>query len=299
MMSEGIPIRIQKILFPTDFTAASSAALPYAAAVARRFGSTIYAVHIIQPESYAHFPPEERDMVLDGLSREAGERVGALLAHSHFKGIPCEMVLEHGEVLPGLSRLVERHDIDLIVTASHGKHGFHKLLTGSVAEEIARLASCPVLLIGPEIDIAPEAEVYLDRILFATDFSAESSRAVDYAYALARAYGAHLCFLHVIEAVWTEPLATRVPAEEFFRSRLVEKGWPVSKEGIEPELLVRNGSRETVTLETAAERDIQLIVLSIRGTGHPDLAAHLPGPLAYNIVSHARCPVVVIRDDAK
>lgn len=298
-MSEQVSVRIKRILFPTDFTLASSAALPYAAAMARRFGSTIYAVHVIQPESYAQVPPGERDMVLEGMSREAEEQVRALLAHSHFKGIPCEMVLERGEVLPVLSQLVERLDIDLIVTASHGKHGFHKLLTSSVAEEIARLAACPVLLIGPEVNVAPEGEVHLDRILFATDFSAESPQAMDYAYELARVYAAHLCFLHVIEAVWTEPLATRVPAEDFFRLRLAERGWPVSKEGIEPELLVRNGSRETVTLETAAERDVQLIVLSIPGTGHPDLAAHLPGPFAYNIVSHARCPVMIVRDHPK
>lgn len=92
---------------------------------------------------------------------------------------------------------MERHDIDLIVTGSQGRHGVQKLLSGSVAEEISRLAACPVLLIGPEVAIEPEAEVPLDRILYATDFSPESRRAMDYAYALARAYGAHLYFLHI------------------------------------------------------------------------------------------------------
>lgn len=154
------------------------------------------------------------------------------------------------------------------------EHGVQKLLSGSVAEEISRLAACPVLLIGPEVASEPEAEVPPDRILHATDFSPESKHAMNYAYALARAYGAHLYFLHVAEDVLNEPLSTRMPADAFIRLRLLEKGWPPREEGIEPEFLVEFGSPEVRTLEVADQRVAQLIVLNVHGTTHPDLSAH-------------------------
>ena len=50
-------------------------------------------------------------------------------------------------------------------------------------------------------------------------------------------------------------------------------------------------------LETAGKLQIELIVLGVRGTRFPRVAAHLPGPTAYDVVSHARCPVLVIRGD--
>jgi nucleotide-binding universal stress UspA family protein len=39
---EHLPIRIQRILFATDFSPTAAMALPYAAAIARRFNAEIY-----------------------------------------------------------------------------------------------------------------------------------------------------------------------------------------------------------------------------------------------------------------
>ncbi len=48
-------------------------------------------------------------------------------------------------------------------------------------------------------------------------------------------------------------------------------------------------------LEFARKLQIELIVLGVRGARYPKVAAHLPGPTAYDVVSHARCPVLVVR----
>jgi nucleotide-binding universal stress UspA family protein len=293
---ENIPIRFDRILLTTDFTDISAKALPYAAALARRFGATLYVAHVIPTEDYAHIPPGERDVALAEMKQHAERQITALLATSHFAGIPHQMVLDHGDVLAVLSMIVERHGIDLIVTGTHGKHGLQKLLSGSIAEEILRLASLPVLAIGPEVAVEPQTEVRVERILYVTDFSPRSERAMLYAYALAKAYRAHLYFLHVIEDVWREPTSTKMPAEVFCHLQLQEKGLPEREEGVEPEFLVEFGSAEAQTLEVAERRQIQLMVLNVPGgTTHPALAAHLPGPVAYNIVSHARCPVLGVR----
>jgi nucleotide-binding universal stress UspA family protein len=289
------PIQFRRILLTTDFSSISAKALPYAAAIARHFGATLHVVHVVATEDYAHMPASEHPQALARMKRQADQQIMAILATSHFQGIPHKIILDHGDVLRVLCRIVEEQEIDLIVTGTHGKHGLQKLLSGSMAEEIFRLAGVPVLAIGPEVAVDPEAEVRLGRILFATDFSPESRRAMQYAYALAREYRAHLFFLHVVEDAWKEPFSTRVSADEYCRLQLHEKGFDVVAAGVEPEFLVQFGIAEELTLEVAQNRGIQLIVLSVPGTIHPVLSAHLPGPTAYNIVSHARCPVLGVR----
>jgi nucleotide-binding universal stress UspA family protein len=116
-----------------------------------------------------------------------------------------------------------------------------------------------------------------------------------YAYALAKQYGAHLYFLHVVQDAWSEPISTRVSATSFCRLRLHEEGLSEITNEIEAEFLVEFGSAEELTLETARKREVQLVVLSVPGTTHPALSTHLPGPVAYNIVSHAPCPVLGVR----
>jgi nucleotide-binding universal stress UspA family protein len=44
-------------------------------------------------------------------------------------------------------RLAEHDNVDLIVIATHGMTGWHRLAFGSVAEKVVRLAACPVLLL--------------------------------------------------------------------------------------------------------------------------------------------------------
>jgi nucleotide-binding universal stress UspA family protein len=298
-LKDGVSVRIGRILFSTDFSEVSARALPYAAAVARRFGSTLYVVHVIPSESYEQIASGAPDAALDDMRKKAEERITTLLESSHFSGIPHRVVLVHGEVRPVLFSLVKEHHIDLIVAGAHGRHGVEKLLSGSMAEEIFRQTPCPVMLVGPEVTIAPEDEVHLERILYVTDFSPESRPAADYAYTLAKVYSAQLHFLHVVENLYKEPLSNRMTPDAFCRLRLLENGWPEREQGIDPEFHVEFGERESLTLQAATRLGAQLIVVGIPGTGHPDFAAHLPGPLAYNVMSHAHCPVLGVPGEGK
>jgi hypothetical protein len=115
-----------------------------------------------------------------------------------------------------------------------------------------------------------------------------------FACASAREYDAALFFLHVAENVWKEPLSTRMNAADFFRMRFMEKHWKLN-EGVAPEYHVEFGSAAELVLELAKKLQIELIVLGVRRARYPRVAAHLPGPTAYDVVSHARCPVLVVR----
>lgn len=292
---EAQPVRLKEIVFATDFSEVSAKALPYAAAIARGFDSTLHVVHVIPKSEYAHIPEAEREAALATARSEAEQRVKALLAASHFRGVRSEVRLDHGEILPVLESEVEKRKADLIVVGMHGRHGLEKALLGSKAEEILRLGPVPVLAVGPEVTVEPEAELEVKRLLCVVDFSPGAGRALHYAEALARRWGTRLTVLYVVRDIWAEPLSTRMPGDGFLRARLIEAGRMQSIDDLEPELVVEFGQAEERVLEVAERSGAQLMVIETSGTEHPALAAHMPGPLAYNLCVHARCPVLGIR----
>ncbi len=286
--------RFDHILFATDFSPASTAALPYAVSIARHFGSKLYLTHVIPRDAFDLIPMNERDSAIENIRTHAKDHMSGLRAAALLKGIPHEVFIDHGDVWPVLAAMVGEYQIDLIVIGSHGRRGVEKLLIGSVAEEILRRALIPVLIVGPESPEGPKSEAPLRRILYATDFSPESEPAMHYACRLSKEYNAALSFLHVTEDAYQEPLSTRLNASSFIAMRLAEKHWEI-EEGIAPEFHVDFGPRAGCILDLAEKLNVEMIVLGVRGTSYPRLAAHLPGPTAYDVVSQAHCPVLVIR----
>jgi len=287
-------VRIANILFATDFSEISAKALPYAAAFARRFAARLTVVHVIPPAE-AERKAEKGADAKSASRHEAETRINHLLEASHFRGVRHEVVLAEGEILPVLASAAEQRQADLLVLGMHGRHGLAKVLLGSVAEEILRLAQIPVLIVGPDVVVPPEEELTVHRVLYAADFSPGCGRAMQYAGTIARAEHARLLVLHVVGDAWKEPLSTRIEAEEYLRKRLKERGWMASIDPVEPELLVEFGPAEDRIFETAERQRVELLVLDLPPTEHPVLAAHLPGPMAYNVASHAHCPVLAVR----
>jgi nucleotide-binding universal stress UspA family protein len=291
-------IRLKRILYATNFTQTSAAALPYAAAFARRFGAEICATHIVSAAEYGVIEPGAPDVALQEMNQAAQTQIERLLAASSFRHIPFRIVLDRGDVLERISAVVDREQIDLIVTASGGRHGFKKLFAPAVDESIARMAACPVLLVGPEVGIEPQAEAHIRCILHPSELQTYSGPALEYAYALAQAYGASLHILHIAEDAWQEPLSTRMAPEAFIRMRLLEIALPAGAAGVEIHFYVEFGPPEELILEAAEKHEAQLIVMGAPATAHPGLSSRLPGPLVYNIASHAFCPVLAVRSSA-
>src|ERR1700687_2293449 len=133
----------KNILFATDFSEASQAALPYAAAIARRYDSHLHIAHIMSPASYI-IPSQTGDPVtLDSIHEAARADVHQRMATvaSHLKTVPHHTYVREGDVWKSLADLIQTHEIDLLVVGTHGRTGVEKLVLGSKAEEILRLRS--------------------------------------------------------------------------------------------------------------------------------------------------------------
>lgn len=285
----GIPwILFRNILFAMDLSPGSLLAFPFAASMARHYGGKIFLAHVIADEEYDSVEPKTRG-VLDKL--ETDTEKGLINAAGGLHDIPHEVLIDHGGVRMKLLDAANRCEIDLMVLGTHGWKGIKKLLSGSMAEEIAYLGTRPVLTVGPKASRTPDFR----RILYETDLSATAAHAIPYASSIAHFYGASMLLLHVNEWTSAEPPVSATPKTfEFLRQQILRQSSMGS--GDDCEVLVEYGSRTDCILAVAATREVDLIVIGLNCSKgiKARIAAHLPGSTVYDVVSEAHCPVLIV-----
>jgi nucleotide-binding universal stress UspA family protein len=296
-------ISLKNVLFATDFSGFAQAALPYAVAISRHYGSTLHVVHVI-PDFNILVHPQAVDPITFQSAYEAQQhavlkQMRALV--SDLQSIEYHTYVRHGDVWDSLSEIISQQHIDLLVLGTHGRTGVGKLIMGSVAEELLRQASCPVLTIGPKAsghvqeefheavqDIRP-AEIKLKDIIFAVDFNPQSLAAAPFAFSLAEEFQARLGLIYVIprdlpipsRVVW-QRLEDLVPADGAI--------W------CKPENIVKFGTPADEILKCAFARSTDLIVLGVRSAkAHMGSATHFPWSTAHKIIASASCPVLTVR----
>lgn len=145
----------RRMLVPTDFSPPSERAWELARRLARAVCAEIVLLHVYVPPP----PPfvdvgvpapavidiyaETRKWVEDQLTRWAETATG--------EGLTVKTVLRDGSAHREIIATAQDENADLIAIGTHGYSGVERLLLGSVAEKVIRLAPCPVLAIrAPE-----------------------------------------------------------------------------------------------------------------------------------------------------
>ncbi len=306
----------QCILLPIDGSPPSEHAAAVGMGLARRLGAAVVLVHVIEPQRYR----ELRDY------QEALERartVGrALLEQWERKAnraqVACttQLTSTEPESRPGVAEaLVDAgvaHGCDLVVMGTHGRTGLPRVLLGSVAERMARLAPTPLLLVRGD-DTKP---TLFKRILVAIDGSAYSELALQHADALAGALKARLSVVYVVPDLtqlylsagraWMfdpQQLEAQLAQEQ---QRLREQGEFILQEALKhckhcqkPRTMLREAGRHLIgerIREVAEEEKAELIVMGTHGrTG---LRKFLLGSVAEDVAQQARQPILLVRNPA-
>jgi nucleotide-binding universal stress UspA family protein len=141
---------VRRILAPTDFSAASDAALDCARRLAAGFGASMHLLHVLPDvsasdgagsELFVTEAPEARSMrLIDARDRlqhriTADDRATLRATSEVIFGSPAQIIVDYAA----------DNQFDLIVMGTHGRTGMAHLLIGSVAERVVRTAGCPVL----------------------------------------------------------------------------------------------------------------------------------------------------------
>lgn len=296
MQHQATPTRIsiKNILFATDFSQCSLAALRCVEPLAEHFGSRTYLTHVIPSEQqrleFAPFPDIEPDQV----ERDANRQIGTLLRTDIVRRLRCEVLLLEGGICSALTKAAKEYEIDLLVLGASGAdHPFGTIL-GSVAEEILRKAPCPVLTVARGKSI-PEYGA-ARRILCATDFTERSDAVMEYALTLAEACGAQLIFLQATEQ--RPPLAAKRFPELWSGSEdaLLRFLPMLSNVSPEPECRLQFGPWVTVLLHMAEQWHPDLIMMDFHLGSD---VFRLPGMVAHEVVRRAPCAVLTVRNGAR
>ena len=284
----AVQTRFKNVLFATDFSDAAALAIPYVREIAKHYHANVLTLHV--PPARAH-SISERSWTSDTQTAEAEEQHRKQIVAA-FPDARTSVLIREVNVEDHLDSIIYSRDVDLVVIGTTGqtRDGKHRL--GSVAEEIFRRVTCPVLTVGPHSLSSSSAG--FRKILCASDQA--SDQVVAHAVSLSQEFQSRLVLLSVIseqEAGYHVPSSDMVSTSEYYlHNRL-----PPGAEGCcKPEYIVSYGDIAEKILEVESKTNPDLIVLGARPEcGIHGAAANLPITTAQKIVSRATCPVLTVR----
>lgn len=291
-------IQFKRIAVLCDLSADSEKMVRYAGSLARWYGSELLLLHAEPPQFYPGIPTEALPTRPGSSSTsrcDAQEKLRSLSDKLDLRDLAPRVFVREGGIGVLLKEL-EDYRPSLLSLATHGREGIRKWMSGSMAEEVFRQVQWPVLVLGPGV---PESnggpQKQFQRILYATDFSAVSLKALQYAVAIAHDHEAQLTALYV------EPDAKQ--GFSFDRAMAIQRlhDWLQDQiDGLSGALtgvqyVVDFGKPDKKIVEAATEREVDLIILGARGLGAaPALASHFFGGTAYEVTCSSKSPVLIV-----
>jgi len=256
--------------------------------LARSEGTRIMAMAVV--------PPYEGDLRLVGVKdikavlREPCEKaMKAIVEVAESEGLPIRSACVEGKPHEELVDFATAHDFDLIVLGTKG-HSLGKVLLGSVTARVIGYSPLDVLAV-------PEGSaIGWQKILCATDGSDYGKLVADRAAAIARAHGGELIILSANDLPLEHCAAVPEVSDDLLnkaRGHVEKARVRIEDQGIEAECFVREGEAYKAIVDLAREQDIRLIVMGSHGRG--GLRRLLMGSVAERVLSHATCPVLVVK----
>src|SRR5215469_652560 len=145
----GLPLRLKRIVAPTDFSPRSEEAIRYAVQLAKLVRARLTLLHVIPeaastPHAIAGFPAYK----VEKWRQEAGEKLHEELTKAKLEYDTVDTLMTVAlDMRDEVIRIARETPADLLVLSTHGYTGWKHLLLGSNAEKILERAPCPVLVV--------------------------------------------------------------------------------------------------------------------------------------------------------
>ncbi|GMW03498.1 MAG: universal stress protein [Candidatus Hydrogenedentota bacterium] len=301
-----------KILVPTDFSHYALFATKYAEAFAKTYGGEIHFAHVLDAALFTQGTGQglwlnktDADQLMASMRENAESRLQHLVDMATAEGIPAHHHIVLGSPAHELLSLIETIGTTFVVIATHGRTGVEHFVFGSVAERIVRSSPVPVLTVKhPEHEFVddPTLTPQVKRLMFPTDFSEFSMKAMPYAQAMCRQFGATLLLFHASEVPVVLPeflpeSSASVGADMESHAKEVLERMAHSIKDVNVEFDVTTGAPHREICHAVSARNIDLVVIPTHGrTG---IVHALFGSTAERVVRLAPCPVLTIRPEWK
>lgn len=145
-------MKIEDILFPTDFSLKSSAARDYALYLAEALGSRVHILHAIEPLDYETMD-EEISEFYRNLENLLGEKMDDERKEFEKKGIEAQTEIIIGQRWRVINNYAKEKETDVIVMGSHGfRTESGEVSVGTTSHKVMFTSPCPVLIVRHEMD---------------------------------------------------------------------------------------------------------------------------------------------------
>jgi len=296
-------INFNNILCVTDLSELSATALSSGVALAKEFNAKLFVCHIVDLSTTAAygdiiFAPLELQNKTIGYTHEQLERM------MQNQDIDWEPLVTAGHPPDEISKFVAMHQIDLVVSATHGRSGLKRVFLGSVTERLMRILPCPLLIARSLEDVDTNImgrSLQFKKILVGCDFSSYSELAFQYGLSLAQDFESELHLVHVIETPLYKDIL-KVSAgpgaapEKTLHDPLNEKlSKLIPEESIvwcRPKTVLLAGRPYEEIIKYSLLNSIDLIVLGIRGRSLIEVL--LTGSTTDRVSRQSPCPVLSV-----
>lgn len=279
---------LRRILLATDLTAAAKDAAREAAVVAKAFESEILPLHVLPAAAESVVSLSE---VKNQMAARLEQLRGELAAEQVAVAEPRLVV---GDAADEIVRQADALDVNMILLASGEKPSDAVFRLGITAERVSRQSTKPVWVVRPDSD--PR----LRRVLCPVDFSAPSRRALWTALHLARAFGAELTVLHVVQplasflgglvAVPDEQQQAHLAAQQAEFEAFLEKQ---DLHDVQFTTQVRQGEPAAEILAAVREANADLLVMG--SAGKNGLTRLFWGSVTEKVAREMPCSIITVK----
>lgn len=193
---------MKTILFPTDFTNTSHHALSWAKFFAHQYDATLIVLHVYQLPMPDTTLPTMGDLGMGAIASVELEQIGRenlekFVAQLRSDGFTADPDWRMGSVDDEIINSANDHHADLIVTGRSELTGFFDRLVGSAATDVARAATCPVLVVPTSDEETADRLIHIKQVVYATQLEFDERAMMAQVLSLARTFGATLTLVKV------------------------------------------------------------------------------------------------------
>lgn len=277
---------MKKILVPTDFSKEAQIATEVARDIAKKAGSELILLHVIEAASGGSFnvegeskygvDPEERLFNLS-LIKKAKKQMENLLSNSIFDGIKVKGELKMGTPFHGMRTIITDRKVDLVVMGTAGKTKVDEMIIGTNTEKVVRHSRCPVLTVQKK-----PATTDFKNIVYATAMSKDEEV---FAAIVKRAQDMYNATIHLVRINTPGNFQRDVVVQKYmkdFAKKLMLKNYTIN--------IFNDLTEEEGVIYFADTINADMIAMATHGrTG---FAHVLAGSIAEEVVSHSKRPVL-------
>jgi nucleotide-binding universal stress UspA family protein len=219
------------------------------------------------------------------------EHLEPLAERVREKGVECETVVRPGLAADQILICQRERQIDRIVMGTHSPGPIGKLLVGSVAEAVLRMASVPVFIVGPEVVDYAYDNFVIRTILCGISLHESSAMVASFAAQLAAEHNARLLLQHVIRPQERHEVLSGRSIDQI-EGELVSLIPAALRKKIAVRPIVAPGDPTEELIHHVRAQQADLTVLGAQGASA--FAAVARHGVVYKVLAHARCPVMTL-----